>query len=91
MREETEGKERLGSHSLSRIEIGDRLGCGADQLAARLPLIVLGTVALPAHQQLATSCGSALREHAFHFVAGDAVRIRLHCRRLLQSLRAVRK
>ena len=43
--------------------------CGADQLAARLPLVVLGTVALPAHQQLAPCAGSALRQHAFHFVA----------------------
>ena len=43
------------AHALSGVVVGDCFRCGAAQLCARAPLVIFGTVALPAHQQLAAA------------------------------------
>ena len=72
-----------GVTEADRVELGHSQRSGPCDLAAELPLVMLGAIALPAHEQLATRAGASLSDDRLDLVCGHSVRVTIDGRRLM--------
>src|SRR6476661_4501564 len=88
---ERRSRRALRHAHLPSVELGHQYRCGAHQLTARLPLVVLRAVALPAHQHLTSNAAASLGQHALDLILRHPVGVLRHGRWLVQALWSTRE